>query len=176
MFQIRVKGELDRENKTEYVLKVRATDNATDVKERKSNETTITVEIDDVNDNCPEFTKHYYNVVVTENQKISTSIATVSAKDKDYGENSSISYKIDDGNNDDLFKINNATGVIYVNKSLSDKIGKYNITVVANDHGNPSLNGTADLFVEVTDENTHKPKITNIPNGNTINVYEVKYT
>jgi hypothetical protein len=153
-----------------------AKDNPVDIKEQKSNDTTVKVIVEDINDNCPNFTMVKYNATVQENKPNGTLITTVSANDKDIGENAKISYKIKNSSNTTLFTIDENSGMVKVKHHLNDKIGYYNLTVIAYDHGNPQKNGTAELSIAVIDLNDHPPVITNIPGGHALSVYEVNFT
>ncbi|XP_060598712.1 cadherin-23-like [Ruditapes philippinarum] len=169
---ITVRNTVDRESTPEYNLHILAKDNPVDIKEQKSNDTTVKVIVEDINDNCPNFTKVEYSARVEETKSNGTLITTVSANDKDIGENAKISYKISNSSNTTLFTIDENSGIVKVKHHLKDKIGYYNLTVIAYDHGYPQLNGTAELSIEVTDINDHKPNITNIPVGNKMSLYE----
>ncbi|XP_053381726.1 protocadherin Fat 4-like [Mercenaria mercenaria] len=169
---ITVVQSLDRETKDTYKLHIIAKDNPVDQKEQKSTDTTVTVNIDDVNDNCPNFKRANYSKRIQEDIDVDTLVIIITATDKDKGNNSVITYEIDDSLNSPLFSIIEITGGIYVKSSLANKVGNYNLTIIAYDQGIPRLNGTANVVIEVTDVNSHNPVITKIPNGNEISVYE----
>ncbi|XP_014384481.1 PREDICTED: protocadherin gamma-B3-like [Myotis brandtii] len=84
-------GALDREQTTEYNITITATDKG---KPPLSSKTSVTLNIDDVNDNAPVFHQASYLVRVAENNPPGASIAQVSASDPDLGLNSQITYSI----------------------------------------------------------------------------------
>lgn len=53
---------------------------------------TIHVIVDDINDNCPEFTEEAYNTIVSENSPSLTVFAMITATDIDEGDNRKIRY------------------------------------------------------------------------------------
>ena len=66
----------------------------------------------DDNDNDPRFKKQLYFTTIAEDTPPNQSILRVEAEDPDLGPNSLISYAIDH-NAEGLFRIDNATGIIY---------------------------------------------------------------
>jgi len=81
-----------------------------------------------VNDNPPVFDRSVYQQSIPENEKIDTIILQIHASDRDEGENSRISYSIDDPSS--TFRINEYTGEIYLLKSLDyEKIRSYTISI-----------------------------------------------
>ena len=85
-------------------------------------------------------------------------VATISASDADSTSNAEISYSF--GNLEDLqtFSIDNVTGEIRTVTEL-DREGRqsYDIIVLAIDHGEPPLTGTATVSVTVLDLNDNAP-------------------
>ena len=99
----------------------------------------VSILIDDVNDNDPVFNKSSYIAHVMENSNVSTSVATVYARDEDQDENGHVSYKITSGNIGDAFEIDNQTGVVSVKGSIDrEDIKEYTLTIQAEDNGHPS--------------------------------------
>jgi hypothetical protein len=81
-----------------------------------------------VNDNPPVFDRSIYQQSIPENEKIDTIILQIHATDRDEGENSRISYSIDDQSS--TFRINENTGEIFLIKSLDyEKIRSYTISI-----------------------------------------------
>ena len=72
----------------------------------------VYVSVLDDNDNDPRFKKESYFTNIPENTEPNQSILRVEAEDPDLGPNSLISYAIDH-NAEGLFRIDNATGIIY---------------------------------------------------------------
>ncbi|XP_055601986.1 DE-cadherin [Uranotaenia lowii] len=74
---ISVDNELDYENITEYTLQVRAFDGTYD------DNATVSIKVEDVNDNLPKFAKNDYNLEIEEEKIMEGCIATIEAWDPD---------------------------------------------------------------------------------------------
>lgn len=86
---------------------------------RLSARATISVEILPVNDNDCKFEKQLYEVHIKENSPVDTLVDQVRATDLDYGEqHNQVSYQLI-GKYNDLFNINNRSGLITVSKKGS---------------------------------------------------------
>ena len=57
----------------------------TNTKERLSSTATVTVNVEDLNDNHPSFDKDSYTAIVTENADVGTQVIQITAKDRDSG-------------------------------------------------------------------------------------------
>ena len=84
--KILVSGKLDREQQSSYNVSVDITDGF------NNNQTTVLINILDVNDNDPIFVKDEYKFHIEENNQRNISIGRVHATDKDDGQNGLISY------------------------------------------------------------------------------------
>ncbi|XP_034946688.1 cadherin-related tumor suppressor [Chelonus insularis] len=156
---VQVNGYLDREEQDEYLLKVGAADGAWVA------ETTLTITIQDQNDNTPEFTQDFYYFNFPELQRQMALIGQVSANDRDkQGPNSVISYNF--LHPSDLFSIDPATGDIFSKKTLhykhthqpSSPENIYSLTVIATDNGKPPLSSKVTVYINVVNANNHSPK------------------
>ncbi|KAF4082055.1 hypothetical protein AMELA_G00147240 [Ameiurus melas] len=76
----------------------------------------VTVNIDDVNDNSPQFSLESYTAVVQENTAIGTEVIQIVASDIDLDHNGEIFYTL--LTSTPLFIINSATGWVYVSGQL----------------------------------------------------------
>lgn len=172
---IMVDGNLDRERTQRYTLTIVAKDNPKQTSEQKSNQTRIEIVITDVNDNAPTFTQKVFHTSVKEDIKIDSSIITVSAVDHDEpgSNNSKVVYEVIAGNTRNFFKIDSQTGIIGSNMSLSDQVGNYTITIMATDRGDPQMNETATVNIQVADINQHNPVLQNLPSNGLVKTYEV---
>uniref|UniRef100_A0A8C9ALV1 Protocadherin Fat 3 n=1 Tax=Prolemur simus TaxID=1328070 RepID=A0A8C9ALV1_PROSS len=98
----------------------------------------VTIGIEDANDHTPEFQQLLYDAYVNESVPVGTSVLTVSAFDKDKGENGYITYSIASLN---LlpFAINQFTGVISTTEELDFESSPetYRFIVRASDWGSP---------------------------------------
>uniref|UniRef100_T1L1Z0 Cadherin domain-containing protein n=1 Tax=Tetranychus urticae TaxID=32264 RepID=T1L1Z0_TETUR len=107
------KGPLDYENPNQrkFILLVTATEAFT--KERLSSTSTVTVMIEDVNDNQPIFEEEMYTGTVLEDALAGTIIRTIKATDRDSAKITSLTYSLF-GNGAHLFSVHPTTGVITV--------------------------------------------------------------
>jgi len=145
---------------------------------------TVIVNIQDVNDNPPMFTQPSFTAEVFEKTSPGTGFFNVTATDVDQVlserdsirqpdgttvlgpirylvTNGRITYTIIDGNELGHFDINNETGTLLVGSGADldiDNITQYNITVLITDGG--GLNDTADVTVLILDANDNAPEIT----------------
>lgn len=111
---------LDRERSDRYLLNITICDMGL---VQRSSWRLVTINIDDVNDNSPQFSLESYTAVVPENTAIGTEVIQIIASDIDLDHNGEIFYTL--LTNTPLFIINSATGWVYVSgqldrESLSD--------------------------------------------------------
>ncbi|VVD05271.1 unnamed protein product [Leptidea sinapis] len=120
----------------------------------------VEINIRDVNNHAPVFDTDRYEANIPEDVAVGTLVANVHATDLDSGINSEIKYSIQKGAIDS-FSVDNATGLVLVSSKLDfDKRNTYRIQIVATDMGIPSLTGTTELVVHVTNVNDKKPYFT----------------
>ncbi|XP_030347049.1 protocadherin Fat 4-like [Strigops habroptila] len=144
-------GYVDRESKEKYELLLVASDNGVP---QRQNFTYVSIQVLDVNDNPPQFTKAQYSASVhVATAKEGVSVLFVSATDPDIGNNSLISYSL--LNHSDDFRINNHSGEITVSRNLDHITADSVVTliVIASDHGVPQLtsNASVTLYLLVND-------------------------
>ncbi|NXO64362.1 PCD15 protein, partial [Phainopepla nitens] len=152
---------LNEEPSTVFKLVVIAYDDGDPVKFN-----TTTVEIAVLQPSViPRFTQDEYRPPpVSESAPKGTVVAVVTAA----ALNQTIVYSIVSGNDEDVFAINNRTGVISVKKPLDyESVQSYELRVQADSlqvvRSNlrvPSKSNTAKVFIEVKDENDHAPVFT----------------
>lgn len=146
---------LDREIRAQYNLTIQATDQGTP---RMSTLTSLVVNVQDINDNPPEFASKYYFAVVPEIDAVGTEIVRVLATSKDTGVNADVYYSIIGGNEHKKFAIDNKTGVIMIAEMLDYERAKdYFLTIQAVDGGTPPLSNMATVNITVTDCNDNAP-------------------
>lgn len=146
---------LDREIRAMYNLTVQAVDQGTPI---LSSVATLIVNVQDINDNPPEFTSKYYFAVVPEIDAVGTEVVRVLATSKDTGVNADIYYSIIGGNEHKKFKIDNKSGVIAIADMLDYERAKdYFLTIQAVDGGVPPLSNIATVNITVTDCNDNAP-------------------
>uniref|UniRef100_UPI003AAD5F08 protocadherin alpha-2-like n=1 Tax=Centroberyx gerrardi TaxID=166262 RepID=UPI003AAD5F08 len=151
---------LDREKQAVIEVTLTAVDGG---KPARSGSLQIIVNIMDVNDNSPSFSKPLYKVQVVENAKIGATLLTLSATDLDEGVNSQLVYSFTEGgrlNPDDKFSLNDETGEITVKGNIDyEETQAYEIRVQARDKGTPPRSARGKVLVEVIDVNDNSPEI-----------------
>uniref|UniRef100_A0AAZ3P5L6 Cadherin EGF LAG seven-pass G-type receptor 1 n=1 Tax=Oncorhynchus tshawytscha TaxID=74940 RepID=A0AAZ3P5L6_ONCTS len=149
---ITVSVELDRETTDFYTFGVEAVDHGVPA---MSSSASVSVTVLDVNDNVPTFTQRMYSLKINEDAVVGTSVLALSAIDRDA--NSVVTYQISSGNTRNRFAITSQTagGVITLALLLDYKQERqYVLTVTASDG---TRYDTAQVFINVTDANTHRP-------------------
>ncbi|KAE8287468.1 Protocadherin Fat 3 FAT tumor suppressor-like protein 3 Precursor [Larimichthys crocea] len=151
-----IASHLDRETIPMFTLKIEVRDKA-ERGTRRSSVTTLSVIVDDVNDCAPAFIPSSYSAQVLEDLPPGAVITWVQAQDPDIGPGGQIRYSlINDFNG--TFEVNAVSGVLRIRKELDfEKQQFYNLTLLAEDRGVPSL--ISQTFVEVVDvnENLYAP-------------------
>ncbi|TSV15254.1 Protocadherin alpha-13 [Bagarius yarrelli] len=151
---------LDREKQSIINIVLTAVDGG---KPSKSGELHITINVMDVNDNKPVFTKSLYKVSIKENALVGTKIMSLSATDLDEGTNGEIIYSfIGRGNlkTDALFAVVPETGDIVVKGQIDyEETPAIELRVQARDKGSPPKSAQCKVLVEVLDENDNAPEI-----------------
>ena len=109
---------MDREKLDRYTIKVVAEDNGSPKK--LSSTATVLLNVQDVNDNPPRFTR-LHSINVTENTAIGTNLLKVETVDLDSPENAQVQYKFI-SNPDDAFDIHEKLGDISIAKNLDREI------------------------------------------------------
>ncbi|OQV12981.1 Protein dachsous [Hypsibius exemplaris] len=125
---------LDREVITEYVVEVIASDGTT--ARSQTAKVLLTILIDDVNDNQPEFSRFRYESKISTTLRIGQPVAKVVATDKDLGQNSQVMYGF--ATPQDKFNINSDTGLITAKEDIradGQPGSLYRMKVVATDQG-----------------------------------------
>ncbi|KAK8777746.1 hypothetical protein V5799_020911, partial [Amblyomma americanum] len=152
-----VHGPLDRERHDKHLLIVTVADKAP--QDPLSSTATVSIVLRDVNDNAPRFALAPYVVRIREDLPVGTLVTSVHAEDADFGENGRVQYSLD-GQHAGVFDIDPDTGLIRLAASLDfETLRLYNVSVQAQDCGDPPFSSVASLIVEVQDvnENLHSP-------------------
>ncbi|XP_068682491.1 uncharacterized protein [Montipora foliosa] len=155
-------GELDHENASEIILRIQATDG-----EFFTN-MTLSINVEDVNDNYPYFSQRWYSAIVPENVSIGFLVIKVTAQDKDSGPNGELTYSLVQGTSDadaivrEIFSVNPTNGDITTLKGIKANAARmtYKFIVKAIDHGIPSLKANANISITVKDINDSPPEFT----------------
>ncbi|XP_069027909.1 protocadherin alpha-2-like [Embiotoca jacksoni] len=151
---------LDREKQPVIKLILTAIDGG---KPPRSGSLQIHVNVIDVNDNIPTFSKSLYKVSVKENENTGIPVITLNATDLDEGLNGKILYSfIKRGNIDpsNIFYLNSETGEITVKGRLDyEETPAYEVRVQAMDQGTVPRSAHAKLLIEIIDVNDNAPEI-----------------
>ncbi|MFT7803874.1 protocadherin-16-like [Arapaima gigas] len=151
---ISVTKALDREVRDHYIFKVYAKDNGMPPNFAKA---TVRITVLDENDNRPAFTAPLYHLEVPENLE-PVELFTLRATDQDTGVSGELEYRITAGDPNGDFHLDSRSGVLATSRSLDQESkSSYVLTVVAQDHGTPSLTGTATVEVTILDVNDNSP-------------------
>ncbi|XP_034019490.1 cadherin EGF LAG seven-pass G-type receptor 1 isoform X2 [Thalassophryne amazonica] len=153
---ITVSTELDRETTEFYTFGVEARDHGISV---MSSSASVSITVLDVNDNVPTFTEKTYSLKINEDAMVGTSVLTVTAVDRDV--NSVVTYQISSGNTRNRFAITSQSGGGLITLALPldyKQERQYVLTITATDG---TRHDTAQVFINVTDANTHRPVFQN---------------
>ncbi|XP_057205148.1 protocadherin alpha-13-like isoform X13 [Triplophysa rosa] len=151
---------LDREVTENMRLELTALDGG---RPPKSGSIEILIDVLDVNDNVPVFTKETYTVTLNENAPVGTTILRVNATDSDKGQNGEVVYALGSNVNNNLrnlFEVNSVTGEIIVKGLLDFEVkDKYEIDIEASDKGTIPLATDKSIFISIADVNDNAPEI-----------------
>nr|XP_040028849.1 protocadherin alpha-2-like isoform X8 [Gasterosteus aculeatus aculeatus] len=151
---------LDREKQPIITLILTAIDGG---KPPRSGSLQISINVLDVNDNIPIFSKSLYKVRVPENTAHGTVVMKLEATDLDEGMNSKILYSLikrGNSNPSNMFELNSKTGEITVKGTLDyEETAAYEVRVQATDQGATPRSAHAKLLIEIIDVNDNAPEI-----------------
>ena len=106
----------------------------------------VTVNVRDANDNRPIFTKSVYQETITE-ENLNSMVTKVTATDKDSNKNGAIIYKLHNFN--DVFRLTELTGELYLNKNVNLTLKSYELRVEARDKGVPPLTSSCLIMLDI---------------------------
>lgn len=152
---VRLVGELDREELSNYTLTVVATDKG---EPPLSSTMDVTMVVLDVNDNTPSFSQNIYDIEIEENTLTGTDVIQVYATDVDEGTNGQIRFSISGGNANTDFRIDSVTGTISVARQLDREArSSYSLLVQASDRGSSPRMDQATVNIVLLDVNDCAP-------------------
>ncbi|XP_053575573.1 uncharacterized protein LOC128664795 [Bombina bombina] len=154
--EITVIGEVDFETRSMYEIHIDAVDNG----ERSLvGHCKVLVSITDVNDNPPELTVTSLSVPVPEDAPQGTTVAIITAHDRDSGANGRINCYISDLR---TFKIIPAFAGVFSLTVVApldrETNSEYELVITAKDEGSPSLSASKSIKVDVSDVNDNAPE------------------
>ena len=152
---IRANRIFDRETKPQYRFQVYAYDHGDPA---LTSSATVTVDIDDKNDNFPKFTQDHYTAEVQENQPIGTFVMKVVATDLDAGNNKIVTYTLPQ-NSDVPFFVSPIGDITTTSKLNRESLNKYTFSIIASDQGNPPNKNSVSVTINVADDNDNQPII-----------------
>lgn len=138
---------VDRERVDAYRLTVTATDQAAPPERRLSAEKTVTVVVDDENDNAPAFVS--MDTGLMRAGRAGSHVMYVVARDADTGTNGLVTYELVAGD-PELFAIGRTSGAIVLRRDLvrsSDHGRMYRLTVRATDEAAQSERKSTDAYI-----------------------------
>lgn len=121
----------------------------------------LTVDVLDMNDNAPQFSRSTYTVGIKENNEPGAVLTHLNATDADV--NSNIEYRMsNDSSSSSMFAVDPTSGVVTALVSLDrEQSSRHKFNVYAVDGGTPSaLTATARVVVNVVDVNDEAPVFT----------------
>ncbi|XP_034721905.1 protocadherin Fat 3a isoform X5 [Etheostoma cragini] len=152
---ILVAQPLDYETCRDYFLTVEARDGGTPP---LSAITTVNINLTDVNDNAPMFSRDLYTAVVSEDATTGESVVQLVAEDVDSQLNGAVLYSIISGDRNEQFFMDPLRGVIKVNKPLDrETVPSYSLAVRALDSGVPAMSSTVMVNIDISDINDNPP-------------------
>uniref|UniRef100_A0A673VXN1 Protocadherin 2 alpha a 15 n=1 Tax=Salmo trutta TaxID=8032 RepID=A0A673VXN1_SALTR len=151
---------LDREAIKSHKLILTALDGG---KPPRTGEMRLTVDVSDVNDNAPVFTKDVYSVLLNENAPLGTTVIQVNATDLDEGSNGEVIYSFANdvqGKVRKRFDLDPTTGEIIVTGVIDYEENKiYEIDIQASDKGTAALTTEKSVIIKIVDVNDNAPEI-----------------
>lgn len=158
--QLVVAHSLDRENVSEYYLKIRALD-TTSLGNPQSIAVSVKIIIEDVNDNSPSWPQDPINITVSEKMAIGSTIYNLTANDLDSGLNGELRYGlVAQFPSKGCFTVDSLTGALTLAKQLDrEERAEYTLILKALDRAPPGeqLASTVTARIIVLDENDNDP-------------------
>ncbi|XP_063970425.1 protein dachsous-like [Lytechinus pictus] len=151
-----VNKTLDRETISLYTLVIEAYDGGDP---QLTANTTVNIKVTDVNDNSPVFTQTSFTAIINESAPVNSSVLQVTASDEDEGLNGEVVFSLqrDDG----FFRIDPATGIVYLNKALNyEDAQAHDFLVIAQDKAEPPMSSQpAYVSIMVVNINERPPSL-----------------
>lgn len=152
-------SRLDRETLDYYSLTIEAFDGGIPA---RTGTLQVNIHVLDENDNPPVFNETEYHASVPEDAPLMSAVCQVRATDLDLGDNGRVTYEINRRQSDpnEVFSINETTGVVYLNKPLDFETQAFHELIVkASDNGAQPEYSSTFVGVKVLDINDNSPTI-----------------
>ena len=158
---------LDREIRDSYTFIVTATDRGSPA---RSSDTTVTVTVLDINDNCPDVMNENTGISIIEESSGEALDNILQVVDLDAGLNGELNYSLPDPEQRVLFSINPQTGRLTLLQVLDrETTDQYNLTVLVSDRGTPPCTTTTIITANVQDTNDNRAMFIGTPYVSSIN-------
>ncbi|XP_052829073.1 protocadherin beta-15 isoform X2 [Octopus bimaculoides] len=166
-YKIILKNSVDRETKDHYTITIVCQDEGTPPLEIVQK---YSIEVMDVNDVQPKFTKNIFKFLIYENEKPYFPVGFINATDSDLGLGGQLTFSLLANNKYRLpFQIT-SYGFVSTNQSVDHELQNvYNFQVKVKDNGIPNLESIGEVIVEVIDQNDNAPYFT-FPSVNPFNL------
>ncbi|XP_052829043.1 putative protocadherin beta-18 isoform X1 [Octopus bimaculoides] len=156
-YKITVKNLIDRETENHLDFRISCQDKGSVPLGTDRN---FSIQVTDVNDVKPHFTKNTFKFLTYENEEPNFPVGFINATDPDLGIGGQLSYSLISDQHILPFEISDF-GFISTTRSVDyEQQDIYKFKVFVKDNGTPSLNNTANVVVEVMDENDNAPYFT----------------
>lgn len=149
---IRTAAPLDHEMTSVLLLSVQASSHSPPLHAYSQ----VKINIEDRNDNAPEFESSTIRISVPESTALSSPLYAVYARDKDSGDNGKVRYHL--VSDSKLFALDQTSGHLSLVKRLDYETSqRHTIVVTATDHGDPPMSSNLTVLLDVQDVNDNPP-------------------
>ncbi|XP_026095443.1 protocadherin alpha-3-like isoform X4 [Carassius auratus] len=156
---VRIKGDVDYEEKAAFEIRVQATDKGPVT---MAGHTKLLIEVLDINDNPPDVTVTSLLSPVEENAGRGTVIALMMVSDPDSGKNGAVRVRLASSSPFKLqLSFQNYYSLVLDGVLDRENVTEYSITVIAEDEGSPPMSRVKVIQVQVSDVNDNVPRFPN---------------
>ncbi|KAK7121465.1 hypothetical protein R3I93_022530 [Phoxinus phoxinus] len=142
---------LDYKQERQYLLTIAASDGT------RHDTAQVFINVTDANTHRPVFQSANYQVLVSEDRPVGSTVVVISANDEDTGENARITYEMED--NVPQFKIDPDTGAITTQIEIDyEDLASYTLAIIARDNGIPQKSDTTYVEIIIIDANDNAPQ------------------
>ncbi|KAK6486696.1 protocadherin-16-like [Huso huso] len=123
-----------------------------------SSNTTVQVQVSDVNDNAPRFKQSEYKATVSEDLLPGSTILTIEAVDSDLSRNPGNAFQIESSVRFLEGQGFQTVGTLILVERLDfETMSRYNLSIVASDRGVPQRSSSVPAVITITDSNDNPP-------------------
>ena len=162
-FMLVTQTTFDRELVASYALSIRCRDHGNIPQQQLEQ---VTVAIDDVNDNDPTFSEERYSVSIEENREGGTLLTSITASDRDEGDNARLTYFLSSDVESKLYVTTTSQGVAQV-RTISafdrETEQQFEFVIYARDGGDEPRTGSTTISVTILDVNDQSPRFVDTP-------------